>query len=131
MDAKHAFSIPLVGAADYHASKTSLLRGTTRTVKGFQQQVDGPMGPWYQKVNAAVRRAKDARTVEELRDILGEPDHIEIVHNEWRESEDAPVDERYLSQAWEYVDPYRPRFHYTFDISLGRVVGTSRLTYDA
>ena len=101
-------------------------------MKGFTQQVEGPLGPWYQKVNATVSRAQAAATAEQLRDILGEPDTIEHVpDDDRRESEDTPIDARYPSEYWVYVDPYRPRFSYRFGISAGRIVETSRLTHAA
>jgi hypothetical protein len=92
-------------------------------MKGFPPNVDGPLGPWYQKVNAAIREATESRTIAELRDILGEPDAIEAVEDDdRRETKDAPVDEKYPEQYWVYRDPYRPRFYYYFGISRGRPI---------
>ena len=99
-------------------------------VKGFTPQVEGPLGPWYQKVNATGSRARAAATAQQLRDILGEPDTIEHVSDDdRRESEDSPIDAHYPSEYWVYVDPYRPRFHYQFGISAGWIVEISMLRH--
>ena len=98
-------------------------------MKDFSPQIEGPPGPWYQKVNAAVQQAREAKTPDQLRAILGEPDIIEILSDDDRRvSRNSPVDERYPAEYWIYIDPYRPRFRYLFGISAGWIVERSRST---
>lgn len=101
-------------------------------MRGFPQQVGGPMGPWYQRVNATIRKAQTSGNVDQLREVLGEPDQIEMVANDdRRESEDAPIDERYPAEFWIYIDPYRRRIQYRFGISEDRIVEISKVTHTA
>ncbi len=101
-------------------------------MKGFPEHVDGPMGPWYQKVNAAIGRAKAAKTVAEIREILGEPDDtIGVPDNDRRQDANSPIDPRYPAVILVYRDPYRKRVEYRFDVSNGRVIGFSKTSYAA
>ena len=78
--------------------------GIRAEMKDFPLQVEGPIGPWYVKVNAAVKRAHEAKTSEQLIEVLGDPDTIERVpRDDRRSSEEA-------SEIWDYIDPYRPDF---------------------
>jgi hypothetical protein len=98
-------------------------------MKGFPQTVEGPLGPWYQKVNAAVAKAQAATSADQLRHILGDPDQIDHVEDDaQRESPDAPIDDCEAAEYWVYLDPYRPRFRYQFGISKGRIVERTRFT---
>jgi len=100
-------------------------------MKGFPPVVEGPLGPWYQKVNAAIRSAEKVNAVQELRNILGDPDSVEVLSDEERrgEADDAPIDPRHPAQMWEYPDPYRRGRFYRFDVSeKGRVMGFTRVT---
>ena len=107
----------------------SLLQLSSHEMKGFPPTVEGPLGPWHQKVNATVACAQLAATPAELRQILGEADTIEIESAEnRREYQEYPLDERYCSEYWNYVDPYRPRMKYRFGISAGRIIFRSRVT---
>jgi hypothetical protein len=45
-------------------------------MKGFPLQVDGPMGPWYRKVNEMVANVQVGDTKSRLVELLGEPDEI-------------------------------------------------------
>jgi len=61
-------------------------------MKGFPEHVEGPMGPWYQKVNAAVAKVTRGKTVPQIREILGEPDEtIEVPDDDRRQDADSPL----------------------------------------
>ncbi len=101
-------------------------------MKGFPKHVEGPMGPWYQRVNAAVAKVTRGKTVPQIRDILGEPDEtIEVPDDDRRQDADSPVDPRYPELILVYYDPYRKRIRYKFDISNGRVIGFTKARYAA
>lgn len=96
-------------------------------MKGFSKQVEGPLGPWYQKVNAAIKCAEVASTSRQLLGILGEPDIIEQVSDEdRRRTEDGPIDDHLATEIWIYNDPYRPRIEYHFGISSGKIAHQAR-----
>jgi hypothetical protein len=100
-------------------------------MKGFSEPIEGPIGPWYQKVNEAVERAKEARTVRELVAILGDPDGVEVLSADERRVDDhtSPIDPRHPAKIFEYADPYRRGRFYRFDVSdSGAILGMTRLS---
>lgn len=85
------------------------------------------MGPWYQKVNAAIAQAKLAQTEAELRQVLGEPNETIAVPDDDRIPDgETTIDPRYPERILVYRDPYRSRIAYRFDLSQGRVIGFSK-----
>ncbi|MEQ1654068.1 MAG: hypothetical protein ABL960_00075 [Nitrospira sp.] len=100
-------------------------------MKGFSEPAEGPIGPWYQKVNEVVERAQQARTVQELVAILGDPDEVEALTDDERRVGDStsPIDLRHPAKIFEYADPYRRGRFYRFDVSeSGAVLGMTRLS---
>ncbi len=101
-------------------------------MKGFPEVVEGPMGPWYQKVNAAVAKVKRGKAMREVLEILGEPDEtIKVSDDDRREDADSPIDPRNPELILVYRDPYRKRIKYRFGISNGRVITLSKARYAA
>jgi hypothetical protein len=75
-------------------------------MKDCPTTISGPLGPWYQKVNALVAEANMATTAEMIKSILGEPDTIEIVPDEERISDTSgKLDCSYPDTYYEYADP--------------------------
>jgi len=100
-------------------------------MKGFSEPVEGPVGPRYQQVNEAVGQAQQARTVQELVAILGDPDGVEVLSDDERRVGDttSPIDPRHPARIFEYADPYRRGKFYRFDVSdSGVVLGMTRLS---
>ena len=101
-------------------------------MKGFPKEVEGPMGPWYQKVNASIEKARLAKTLFELREILGEPDDsIDVPDDDRCENANSPIDPRHPRLIFVYRDPYRLRVEYKFGISNDRVVGFMKVRHAA
>jgi hypothetical protein len=101
-------------------------------MKGLPERVEGPMGRWYQKVNALIAKAKAAKTVAEVREILGDPDEtIDVPNEDRRQDKNSPIDPRYPGLILVYRDPYRKRIKYRFDVSNGRIIGFSKAMYAA
>lgn len=101
-------------------------------MKGFPKQVEGPLGSWYQKVNASIEKAMLAKTPLELREILGEPDNtIDVPDDDRRANANSPIDPRNPGLIFVYRDPYRPRVEYKFGISNDRVVGFTKVKHAA
>ena len=101
-------------------------------MRDFPETVGGPMGPWYQKVNAAIAKVTRGKTVPEVLEILGEPDEtIKVPDDDRRQDSDSPIDPRYPEVILVYRDPYRKRIKYRFDISKGRVIGFTKARYAA
>jgi hypothetical protein len=101
-------------------------------MKDFPKQVKGPMGPWYQKVNASIEKARLAKTPLEIRGFLGEPDNtIEVPDDDRRQNANSPIDPRDPELILIYRDPYRPRVEYRFGISNGRVIGFTKVRHAA
>ena len=99
-------------------------------MKGFPDAPEGPLGPWYRKVNEAVAQAAACAEVEALVERLGQPDavderdgvktpsdHMAALGSPFRFDDDGA--ERVLT----WVDPYRPRRHYRFGVTGNRVTG--------
>jgi hypothetical protein len=96
-------------------------------MKGFISQVDGPIGPWMKKVNAAIAAAQSIRSSAELEKLLGPPDVREdLEDDDRRETDDGPIVPSLPDELWIYGDPYRPKRTYRFLISRGQVVNCTR-----
>jgi len=99
-------------------------------VKGFSATPDGAPGPRYRKVNEAIAGAAACTEVTALIERLGEPDAVD-------EGGDVRTPSQHMAELgsrfrfddedaeWvlTWIDPYRPRRHYRFAISGGRVTG--------
>ena len=84
-------------------------------MKGFPEKVDGPLGPWYKKVNAAFAQIQYGDSKERLLEVLGEPDLI------WTGDDlDGECDECLV-----YFDPYRKQV-FAVDIKKRKVVSTGK-----
>ena len=94
-------------------------------MKGFPEQVEGPMGPWYQKVNAALAKARLAKTLPDLRGLLGEPD--EVLDGDEEDRRKNANDPRYPEFIWVYLDPYRRGIEYHFNVAGGRVMFSGKV----
>lgn len=91
-------------------------------MKCIPENVDGPMGPWYRKVNELVKSAMESNDSRLVKEILGEPDFIEQVAADDRmPAGNKETDPRYPEVYWNYIDPFRPRKLYRFGIS-GEVI---------
>jgi hypothetical protein len=56
-------------------------------MKGFPQHVDGPLGPWFKKVRAAVGAVSVGDSRERVVDVLGPPDEtLHEVNAMWEET---------------------------------------------
>ncbi len=98
-------------------------------MKGFTENVVGPKGPWYKKVNEVVLMAMKSDDPTYVKEILGDPDFIEKVEDEDRIPNGSnEIDPRYPEVYWNYIDPYRPRKLYRFGISGEIIVDHSHVT---
>jgi hypothetical protein len=94
-------------------------------MKGFPEHVEGSMEPWYQKVDAALAKAKLARTPSAILEVLGEPESIfEGRDDDRRQDDNAPIDQRFVILV--YRDPYRKRIQYRFESVYGRYIVFSK-----
>jgi len=72
-------------------------------MKNFTANVEGPLGPWYRKVNDPIALAARARTIGELRGILGEPDTIQTLSADDRKV--AYVVQLAANALWTWLPP--------------------------
>jgi len=99
-------------------------------MKDFPAKVDGPMGPWFRKVNEVVAKAQTLKKASDLRGLLGEPDAVHAVETDDRVPDgEVRVSPRYPAEYWEFIDPYRPRRRYWFGINKGRVIESQGRMY--
>lgn len=97
-------------------------------MKGFPEHPDGPMGPWYRKVNERIREAMACSSAEELVELLGPPDRKDPAGHSLTPS---AVFERLGSMfrfqdmnaetVLTFVDPYRPKIRYRFSVAGGQI----------
>lgn len=103
-------------------------------MKGFPQHVDGPLGPWFKKVRAAVAVVRVGDSRERVVDVLGVPDEIQhdavsaggqlqgLLENV--AGGDTAIrygDKEPFPETLVYRDPYRPRKRYAFGMRDGAV----------
>jgi len=103
-------------------------------MKGFPPRVDGPLGRWFKKVQAAVAAVSVGDSRERVVDLLGPPD--EILHDaisaggqlqgliEGVAGGDTAIrygDKEPFPETLVYADPYRPRKRYAFGMREGAV----------
>lgn len=96
-------------------------------MKGFPEIPDGPLGYLYKRINEAVALAMDASDSDSVRQILGDPDDVEVVAESDRVSDDGALDSQYPEIYWLFRDPYRPQRSYRFGISGRTIVERSRI----
>jgi hypothetical protein len=103
-------------------------------VKGFPENVDGPLGPWFKRVREAVAQVRAGAPRDQVIAQLGPPDEVrrdatsaggqlqDLVENvaggptAMRYGDKVPVPETLV-----YRDPYRPRKRYLFGLRDGVV----------
>ena len=117
-----------ISSPSTRGSRTGRVNARGEQMKAFPEQVEGPMGPWYQKINASIAKAKLAKTPAEIREILGEPSEaVDIPDDNRRRHANAPIDARYPERILVYRDPYRTHIEYRFEVSNGRVIGFTKV----
>jgi hypothetical protein len=107
-------------------------------MKGVPQNPEPEIGACYRAVNAAIKAAQQCRTIEEVIDLLGEPDYCDRGGDTLTPTQvfealgsvlrfgDEDVDVVLI-----YLDPYRPRFRYKFGFLAGTLNWTMRETVAA
>ncbi len=100
-------------------------------MKGFPTRPEGPLGPWYRKVNETVARAGTCTTATDLVELLGEPDAEEAAGDVVLPTQAMAAlgsrlrfGEEGAERVLTWIDPYRPARRYRFGIADGRVVGS-------
>jgi len=88
-------------------------------VKDFPSKPDGPMGPWYKKINACISEARKCVTISELVGQIGKPSLIEVDNKgvnpgEFIKSIDAGNFSFESDILAKYRDPYRRHIWYEF-----------------
>ncbi len=99
-------------------------------MKGFSVTANGTPGPRYRKVNEAIAEAAACSEVTALIERLGEPDTVDDGGDVRTPSQHMAelgsrfrFDDEEAEWVLTWIDPYRPRRHYRFAISAGRVTG--------
>ena len=92
-------------------------------MKNFPEEPEGPLGPWYRRVNDAVTASNACASPKELISLLGEPDAIhkgeEVLHPSAIFQEMGSIfkfSDFDYEVVFTYVDPYRPRKRYRYGI---------------
>ena len=113
-------------------------------MKGFPQTVDGPLGPWFKRVQEAVSTVEVGATRHGVLAALGPPDEVqrytagpgkqlqELMENvAGGETLFRYGDKEPFAEILRYQDPYRPRRWYAFGIRQGVVDAIWRDTMSA
>jgi len=111
------------------------------TMKGFPLKPEGPMGPWYKKVNDLVAQTRQGDSKARLIELLGPPEVTvsgansspQHLQNIMEDVAGGPTLIQYGSkenydEVLDYKDPFRPRVHYIFGMKGGEVVAKWRDT---
>jgi len=110
-------------------------------MKDFPSSVDGPLGLWLKRVNAAVAQARQSHSRAELLDVLGVPDQIVTKSsNSMKQLQElmegvagGPTiiqygDNSEYTEVLVFRDPYRPNVQYMFGMRGEQIVSMWRET---
>lgn len=86
------------------------------------------MGPWYKRVNSLIAQASQCDTLEELIELLGEPDELQV-GSEARKPSDFFSEmgsifrfgDENADVVVSYADPYRNGVRYKFGVEAGKI----------
>jgi len=98
-------------------------------MKGFPEHVEGPMGPWYQKVNAAVAKVTRGKTVPQIREFSAS--QTKPLKSPTMTDDRTPIRPLILGirNSYSCIAILPKRIRYKFDISNGRVIAFSKARY--